>query len=197
MLRKILTVSLLIIATGSEAGIYDDCAAAISKADNATVERLAKLIRRFTDIPAGDVTEAETCVSAAEGSPYRYYFRTNEFISKAEYEAVIKQAMLEEALLEKQRRENEQRRKELAEMERQLAREEALRRKKLAEIERQKAIAQEAVRAENAALINRDVYFVCNELFKKNKVQAMTSEICLSSFRVNGHPELGQPMPQE
>lgn len=206
MLRKILTVGLLIIATGSKAGIYDDCAAAISKGDNATVERLAKLIRRFTAIPTDDVKEAEACVSAAEGSPHRYFFSAKKFISIAEYEAAEKRAKLEAAQREKERKErerqrqkqaieDERRRKELAEIKRQKAIEEERLRKELAELERQKAIAEEAIRSENAALIGRDVYSVCNELFRKNKVQAMTNEICLTSFRINGHPELGKPMP--
>ncbi len=188
MLRKIFTVGLLIIATGSEAGIYDDCAAAISKGDNATVERLAKLIRRFTAIPTGDTKEAEACVSAAEGSPHRYLFGAKKFVSIADYEAAEKQAKLEAAAREKERKENERQRQERAI-------EEERRRKELAEKKRQKEIEEEAIRSEIAALIARDIYSVCNKLFSKNKVHAMTSEICLTSFRVNRPPELGTPMP--
>lgn len=87
--------------------------------------------------------------------------------------------MLDAAKQEKEREEKERQMRELAER------------------VRQQVIEEEAIKAENTALISRDVYLACNKLFSSNMVQAMTNEICLASFRVNGHPELGRPMPKE
>lgn len=177
MIRRYAAALLIFLSAYSYgcADIYSDCRAAIERGDAEQVKKIAGSIRRFSQFGA-KLAAAEDCVSAAEGYPVRYWPSEGTFISAEEYQSLI---------IEKREAAEAERERRLAEDAARTAAE-ASARATAAAIRRQSELRQQ----ENNDLIAEEVFEACKELYVRDWILAMTSELCVQSFRVNGHPRL-------
>lgn len=164
-----------LLASAASADIYADCLSAIKSGNLSEAKRLGEMMQGFSTISVKNWEDASLCVSSAKGQAVIYDAGKGNFLPAGE--------------LQKLSEERKQKREE------QIVRDEARR----AEIRAQKyeqelAKIEELARIDkNNALIARDVYAACIALFNDEKTAAMTNEICVASFRQNGHPDLSFP----
>ncbi|MEM5477140.1 hypothetical protein [Pacificibacter sp. AS14] len=164
-----------LLASAASADIYADCMSAIKTGNLSEAKRLGKMMQGFSTISARKWEDASACVSSAEGQVVIYDAGRGNFLPADE--------------LQKLSEERKQKREE------QIVRDEA-RRAEIRAQQREQELAKIEVQAridKNNALIARDIYAACTALFNDEKIAAMTNEICVASFRQNGHPDLSLP----
>lgn len=153
--------ALLAMATSAWADdIYDRCSAARNSGDTETVAQLAETLERFTTHPAARERTAELCVTAAKGYRVHLDLASGKFLNDEEYEA----------LLEKRQRESTATKvaaQDLRELE---------------------ATIREHKDAARMTVMRRTVD-ACRELYSRDWVVAMTSDVCQPIFMELGLPD--------
>lgn len=164
-----------LLASAANADVYVDCLSAIKSGNLSEAKRLGEMIQGFSIISAKNWDDASACVSSAEGQAVTYDAGEGKFLPAADLQK------LSEDRIQK--------------AEEQKARSEVLRAEIGArKLEQDLAKLREQARIDkNNALIARDVYASCIVLFNDDKITAMTNDICVASFRQNGHPDLNLP----
>ncbi len=163
----------------ANAGIYEDCEKAVSSGDADKAKQFAEVIARFNTVPSpADQVLGSTCFSFAMGEPYVYSTLLGAFVpGGAEAAAVLeKQQELAAQQMEDEREAEENKR---------LAKE----RERLAQQRAEAAAEAERIREERERLVWAAAYDACLELFRRDRVAALTNERCLQFFVVTGLPE--------
>ncbi len=136
-----------------------DCLDAMAAGDTAAIEDAARRIEHRNDWVAG-IPQAEKCLSTARGEPMRYDHTSAAFMPETEYEALLQSRRdAAQASQEKQARQDE------------LA-----------------ALARLQQQAQEDAVVIRTLD-ACQELYRRDWVAAMTSQICQPIFMETGLPD--------
>ena len=154
-----LTTLFALVGTADARNPIADCRDAMATGDQAAIEEAARRIEHRKDWVAG-IPQAETCLSAARGTPMRFDHTSSRFMPEAEYDALVE---LRREADEAAQREQE-RRGELV------------------------ALAREQEKARREAVLVR-TFDACNELYRRDWVVAMTSQICQPIFMEIGLPD--------
>jgi hypothetical protein len=156
----------------AHAGVFEDCQAAVERGDAAKAKEFADLILRFNTPPSPiDQVTGAACFTLARGEPYVYSVLLSAFVPAGEDGAFLLEKQRELAA----RQEESERRRE----------EEARRAMEIEELSAQ----EERVRVEREQLVMSAAYEACVELFRRDRVAALTNERCLQFFFLTGLPE--------
>jgi hypothetical protein len=180
----VVLVVTVLTATSAKAGVYDDCEAAIADGDMEAIEAFADEIRGRIVILKFQLSQAEACVSAADGTPMIRVDGTwlDGSIVAARLEA---QAAAEAERIERQRVQSELE-TELAKLEKHNSCISAKRSELLSDIE---AVDIQNNETNNSLIIN-DTYSACSELYLKDESSVMLNQSCIDAFKRLGHPNL-------
>lgn len=140
--------------------IYERCSAAREAGDTDTVVDLAETIQRFTTHPAVRERSAELCVTAAKGYRVQLDLATGAFLNDTQYEALLEERTVEAET-------------------------------KSAGAPQAIINATTAVAAKEASrlAVMKHTVDACRELYDRDWVQAMTSNVCQPVFMELGLPD--------
>lgn len=160
-MRTIFLCGLIGLATPAYADdIYDRCSAARKSGDIETVNELAATLERFTVHPAARERSAELCVTAAKGYRVHLDLASGRFLTDEQYQALLDERAREATA----------------------AKDSAKARQAL------EASIRKAREASRKAVVQRTVD-ACRQLYSRDWVVAMTSQICQPIFMETGLPD--------
>ncbi|MFC3568406.1 hypothetical protein [Paracoccus simplex] len=178
-MRHLFTVSLLILSTPALGNPAEWCLKAYADGRIKSAERHAKsLLRTYTAVNKQDIKNGIQCLKKFDGKDYIYYADLSRFLTREEY-ANLK-TTLDREKMESERKEAD---RKLREAEK--AKEDAARARQIEEIQRM-AAEQKAERAMSAYQALADA---CNQKYREDRFQAITTKLCFDHFTSQGLPE--------
>jgi hypothetical protein len=161
------------LASSASADIYSDCEDAISRGDDAAVQRMVSRIRTFGYVAMGRHTAANICVSEGMGREMVFQRGSGQFIPLEEYEGIRSQEAAAQAAREAEAKAVNARICELQEV---------LAETNLTILEAE--AAQQDRRVDTLAATIQE----CSSWFNSDPRSALTNDICNSIFVSGGLP---------